>query len=161
MKKTLQSMATGGIHDQVGGGFHRYSTDRYWLVPHFEKMLYDNALLARVYLEAYQVTGEPAFLDTAVDTLEWMLREMTGPEGAFHSAQDADTPDGEGYYYTWTPAEIEEVLGKEDSGMIRRAVRGRPRRQLRGRTVDPPRHGFPREGSPPGSASTGGLRRRS
>ena len=115
MKKTLQSMAAGGIHDQVGGGFHRYSTDRFWLVPHFEKMLYDNALLARVYLETYQVTGEPTFLETAIDTLDWMLREMTGPEGAFHSAQDADTPDGEGYYYTWTPAETEEVLGKNDS----------------------------------------------
>ncbi len=115
VKKTLQSMSSGGIHDQVGGGFHRYSTDRYWLVPHFEKMLYDNALLARVYLEAHQVTGETALLDTAVDTLEWMLREMRGPEGAFHSAQDADTTDGEGYYYTWTPAETEEVLGKNDS----------------------------------------------
>jgi uncharacterized protein YyaL (SSP411 family) len=118
VKKTLQSMSSGGIHDQVGGGFHRYSTDRYWLVPHFEKMLYDNALLARVYLEAHQVTGEPVFLETALDTLEWMLREMTGPEGAFHSAQDADTPDGEGYYYTWTSAETEEVLGKNDSKLF-------------------------------------------
>ncbi len=118
VKKSLQSMADGGIHDQAGGGFHRYSTDRYWLVPHFEKMLYDNALLARVYLEAHQVTGEPTFLATAVDTLEWMLREMRGPEGAFHSAQDADTPDGEGYYYTWTPGETEEVLGKKNSGLI-------------------------------------------
>ena len=118
VKKTLQSMASGGIHDQVGGGFHRYSTDRYWLVPHFEKMLYDNALLARVYLEAHQVSGEAAFLDTAVDTLEWMLREMRGKEGAFYSSEDADTPDGEGYYYTWTPRETEEVLGRENSRMI-------------------------------------------
>jgi uncharacterized protein YyaL (SSP411 family) len=118
VKKTLESMASGGIHDQVGGGFHRYSTDRYWLVPHFEKMLYDNALLARVYLEAHQVSGEAALLDTAVDTLEWMLREMRGPQGAFYSAQDADTPDGEGYYYTWTPKETEQVLGKERSRII-------------------------------------------
>ena len=118
VKKTLQSMASGGIHDQVGGGFHRYSTDRYWLVPHFEKMLYDNALLARVYLEAHQVSGEATFLDTAVDTLEWMLREMRGKEGAFYSSEDADTPDGEGYYYTWTPRETEEVLGRENSRMI-------------------------------------------
>ncbi len=118
VKKTLQAMASGGIHDQLGGGFHRYSTDRYWLVPHFEKMLYDNALLARVYLEAHQVTGESAFLATAVDTLEWMLREMRGPEGGFHSAQDADTPDGEGYYYTWTPKETEALLGRENSAIV-------------------------------------------
>ena len=118
VKKTLQSMSAGGIHDHLGGGFHRYSTDRYWLVPHFEKMLYDNALLARVYLETYQVTGESEFLDTALDTLEWMLREMRGPEGAFHSAQDADTRDGEGYYYTWTPMETEKILGKKESSMV-------------------------------------------
>ena len=118
VRKTLESMASGGIHDQLGGGFHRYSTDRYWLVPHFEKMLYDNALLARVYLEAYQVTGQAGFLDTAIDTLGWMLREMKGPEGAFYSAQDADTPDGEGYYYTWTTREIRDVLGGEASRLI-------------------------------------------
>jgi uncharacterized protein YyaL (SSP411 family) len=113
VRKTLQSMAAGGIHDQLGGGFHRYSTDRFWLVPHFEKMLYDNALLARVYAEAYQVTGEKEFLDTASDTLEWMLREMKDPKGGFYSAQDADTADGEGYFYTWTPKEVEDVIGKD------------------------------------------------
>ena len=143
MKKTLQPMADGGIHDQVGGGFHRYSTDRYWLVPHFEKMLYDNTLLARVYLEAFQVTGQAEFLDTATDTLAWMLREMRGTEGGFYSAQDADTPDGEGYYYTWTPSEVEEVLGRGAISDDLRALRGRPGRQLRGRTVNPPRDGFP------------------
>jgi hypothetical protein len=115
VKKTLSSMALGGIHDQLGGGFHRYSTDRHWLVPHFEKMLYDNALLARVYLEAYQVTGEPALLSTAKDTLDWILSEMTDKEGGFYSAQDADTEDGEGYYYTWTPAEVKQVLGRENA----------------------------------------------
>jgi uncharacterized protein YyaL (SSP411 family) len=114
VRRTLDSMASGGIHDQLGGGFHRYSTDRYWLVPHFEKMLYDNALLARVYLEAYQVTGEPTFLGTAKDTLDWILSEMTDEEGGFYSAQDADTADGEGYY-TWTSAEVEEAIGKEDA----------------------------------------------
>ncbi len=118
VRKTLESMSAGGIHDQLGGGFHRYSTDRQWLVPHFEKMLYDNALLARVYLEAYQVSGETSFLETATDTLEWMLREMRGPEGAFYSAQDADTRNGEGYYYTWTPKETEMVLGKENSTVM-------------------------------------------
>ena len=117
-KKTLQSMAAGGIHDQIGGGFHRYSTDRFWLVPHFEKMLYDNAQLARVYLEAYQVTTERAFLETALDTIDWMIREMCSQEGGFYSAQDADTPEGEGFYYTWTPAEIVGVLGPEASALI-------------------------------------------
>jgi uncharacterized protein YyaL (SSP411 family) len=118
VKRTLQSMAAGGIHDQVGGGFHRYSTDRFWLVPHFEKMLYDNAELARVYLETYQVTSERSYLDTAVDTLDWMLREMRSPDGGFYSAQDADTPDGEGYYYTWTPEEIAQVTGGDHSKMV-------------------------------------------
>jgi len=118
VKRTLQSMAAGGIHDQVGGGFHRYSTDRFWLVPHFEKMLYDNAELARVYLETYQVTAERSYLETAVDTLDWMLREMRSPEGGFYSAQDADTPDGEGYYYTWTPEEIVHVTDGDHSKLV-------------------------------------------
>ncbi len=118
VKRTLQSMAAGGIHDHVGGGFHRYSTDRFWLVPHFEKMLYDNAQLARVYLEAYQVTAERSFLDTATDVLEWMLREMRDPDGGFYSAQDADTPDGEGYYYTWTPSEVAAVVGEKESRLL-------------------------------------------
>jgi uncharacterized protein len=117
-RKTLQSMAAGGVHDQIGGGFHRYSTDRFWLVPHFEKMLYDNAELARAYLEAYQVTGERSFLETANDTLGWMLREMRDPQGGFYSAQDADTVDGEGYYYTWTPDEMAEVLGPDGSKVL-------------------------------------------
>jgi uncharacterized protein YyaL (SSP411 family) len=113
VRKTLDGMASGGIHDHLGGGFHRYSTDRYWVVPHFEKMLYDNALLARVYIEAYQVTGESAYLSTAKDTLGWILTEMTDEKGGFYSAQDADTVDGEGFYYTWTPKEIARILGEE------------------------------------------------
>jgi uncharacterized protein YyaL (SSP411 family) len=116
--KTLDSMADGGIHDHLAGGFHRYSTDRYWLVPHFEKMLYDNALLARVYADAYRVTREKRYAATARDTLDWILEEMTSPEGGFFSAQDADTAEGEGHYYTWTPAEVAKVLGKEDAAVF-------------------------------------------
>jgi uncharacterized protein len=116
--KTLDAMADGGIHDHLAGGFHRYSTDRYWLVPHFEKMLYDNALLARVYADAYRVTRLGRYGATARDTLAWMMEEMTSPEGGLYSAQDADTPDGEGYYYTWTPAEVSRVLGREDAAIF-------------------------------------------
>jgi uncharacterized protein YyaL (SSP411 family) len=113
--RTLDAMAAGGIYDHVGGGFHRYSTDRIWLVPHFEKMLYDNALLARVYDTAFLLTGDPGYGDTARETLGWMLSEMKSPEGAFYSAQDADTAEGEGVYYTWTPDELESVLGDREA----------------------------------------------
>jgi len=116
--KTLDSMAAGGIHDHLAGGFHRYSTDRYWLVPHFEKMLYDNALLARVYADAYRATRMERYAVTARNSLEWILEEMTSPEGGFFSAEDADTHEGEGYYYTWTPAEVSQVLGKEDGAVF-------------------------------------------
>jgi uncharacterized protein YyaL (SSP411 family) len=112
--KTLESIAAGGIRDHLGGGFHRYSTDRLWLVPHFEKMLYDNALLARVYLEAFQVTGSPSMLPPAREALEWMMTEMEDHEGGFYSAQDADSEGGEGAYYTWTPEEVASVLGGQD-----------------------------------------------
>jgi len=111
--KTLRAMAAGGIHDHLGGGFHRYSTDRVWLLPHFEKMLYDNALLARAYLEAFQVEGDPALAATARGIFEWFFREMTDKNGGFYSAQDADTVEGEGVYYTWNPDEIRSVLGEE------------------------------------------------
>jgi uncharacterized protein YyaL (SSP411 family) len=116
--KTLDAMAAGGIHDHLAGGFHRYSTDRYWLVPHFEKMLYDNALLARVYADAYRSTRLGRFALTARDTLGWILDEMTSPEGGFFSAEYADSPEGEGYYYTWTPSEVSQVLGKEDAAVF-------------------------------------------
>jgi uncharacterized protein len=116
--KTLDSMADGGIHDHLAGGFHRYSTDRYWLVPHFEKMLYDNALLARAYADAYRVTRMGRYAAPARDTLAWILEEMTSPEGGFFSAQDADTVEGEGYYYTWTPAEVSQLLGKEGGAIF-------------------------------------------
>ena len=109
---TLKSMARGGIFDQLGYGFHRYSTDELWLAPHFEKMLYDQALLALACLESYQVTGEPEFAVTARSVLEYMLRDLPAPGGAFHSAEDADTEGEEGLYYLWTPAEIIGVLGE-------------------------------------------------
>ena len=112
---TLDRMATGGMHDQLGGGFHRYSTDRRWLVPHFEKMLYDNALLAIVYLDAYRATRKPLHARTARGILDYVIREMTDDAGAFHSAQDADSEGVEGKYYVWTPAEIEQALGKRDA----------------------------------------------
>ncbi len=112
---TLRKMATGGLYDQAGGGFHRYATDARWLVPHFEKMLYDNALLAVTYLEAWQATGDPSFARITREILRYVRRDMTSPEGAFYSATDADsrTPDGhaeEGYFFTWTPEEIQSVL---------------------------------------------------
>ncbi|MGC9398299.1 MAG: thioredoxin domain-containing protein [Anaerolineae bacterium] len=111
--QTLDAMARGGIYDQLGGGFHRYAVDDHWLVPHFEKMLYDNALLARVYLHAWQVTGEPLFRAVVEETLDYVLREMTAPQGGFYATQDADTEGEEGKVYLWTPAEIREVLGDE------------------------------------------------
>ena len=121
--RTLEAMAAGGIHDQVGGGFHRYSTDPAWLVPHFEKMLYDNALLVPAYLEAYQVTGREEFAEVARNILRYVARDMTAPEGAFYSATDADStgPDGEreeGLYFTWTPAEIAAVLDAEPARAV-------------------------------------------
>lgn len=111
--KTLSKMANGGIYDQVGGGFHRYSTDARWLVPHFEKMLYDNALLPAVYAEAYQLTKDPRYLQVVNQTLEYVLREMTSPEGGFFSAQDADSEGEEGKYYVWKKSEIQNALGPE------------------------------------------------
>ena len=115
---TLDKMANGGIYDQVGGGFHRYSVDDVWLVPHFEKMLYDNALLARTYLAAYQVTGKPLYRRVVEETLDYVLREMTSPEGAFYSTQDADSEGEEGKFYVWSPAEVLEVLGQEDGKLF-------------------------------------------
>ena len=109
----LRTMARGGIYDHLGGGFHRYSVDAKWLVPHFEKMLYDNALLSRVYLNAYLATGEEEFRFVVEDVLRYVQREMTGEEGGFFSAQDADSEGEEGKSYLWSPREIDEVLGDE------------------------------------------------
>jgi uncharacterized protein YyaL (SSP411 family) len=108
---TLEKMAGGGMYDQLGGGFHRYSTDARWLVPHFEKMLYDNALLAVAYAEAAQVTGRADFARIARETLDYVLREMTSPDGAFYSATDADSEGEEGKFFVWSDKEIKQVLG--------------------------------------------------
>ena len=110
---TLKKMAKGGIFDQIGGGFHRYSTDARWLVPHFEKMLYDNALLPPVYAEAYQITKDPFYLDVVIKTLDYVMREMTSTSGLFYSAQDADTNGEEGQTFVWKKREIENILGDD------------------------------------------------
>jgi uncharacterized protein YyaL (SSP411 family) len=118
--ETLRAMARGGIYDQLGGGFHRYSVDARWLVPHFEKMLYDNALLARIYLHAWQATGDVQLRRVAEEVLDYAVREMISPEGGFYSAQDADSEGEEGRFYVWTPAEIDAALGPEDGPLFRR-----------------------------------------
>jgi hypothetical protein len=112
--KTLDMMAAGGIYDHIGGGFARYSTDVRWLVPHFEKMLYDNALLARVYVEAYQVTKKPLYRQVATEVLDYVRREMTGPEGGFYSSTDADSEGVEGKFFVWTPSEVRNVLQNDE-----------------------------------------------
>jgi uncharacterized protein len=110
---TLRKMANGGIYDQIGGGFHRYSVDAVWLVPHFEKMLYDNAQLSRVYLHAWQITGDEFFKQIAEDIYDYIRREMTAPEGGFYSATDADSEGEEGKFFVWSQAEIEALLAED------------------------------------------------
>ena len=123
--QTLQEMAKGGIHDHLGGGFHRYSTDARWHVPHFEKMLYDQAQLVCSYLEAYQITQDPFFSEVARDILRYVLQDMTGPQGQFYSAEDADSPvpgkleaSAEGAFYVWDKAEIDAALGSKDAAVF-------------------------------------------
>ncbi len=113
MTFTLDKMAAGGIYDQLGGGFHRYSVDERWLVPHFEKMLYDNALLVPCYLDAFLITGNADYARVARETCDYVLREMTDPAGGFYSTQDADSEGEEGKFFVWTPDEVAEVLGEE------------------------------------------------
>jgi uncharacterized protein YyaL (SSP411 family) len=120
VRMTLDRMASGGMYDQIGGGFHRYAVDASWLVPHFEKMLYDNAQLARLYLDAYRAFGDERYRDVATETLDYVAREMTSPEGGFFAAQDADSEGQEGKFYVWTSEEIEAILGTADAGIVSR-----------------------------------------
>jgi uncharacterized protein YyaL (SSP411 family) len=132
---TLRRMASGGMYDQLGGGFARYSVDAHWLVPHFEKMLYDNALLVRAYLHAWQATGAPEYRAVADDVLRWVVNEMTSPEGGFYSALDADSEGEEGLFYLWTPEEIDEVVGPEDGRAVRAWWGVTPEGNFEGRTI--------------------------
>ena len=118
VEKTLDAMRRGGIHDHVGFGFHRYSTDRHWQVPHFEKMLYDQAMLTIAYVEAYQVTKREEYGETAREILTYVLRDMTDPAGGFHSAEDADIEGEEGKYYLWTDDEIRQRLPKDEAELV-------------------------------------------
>ena len=116
---SLDAMAAGGMHDQIGGGFHRYSVDDYWLVPHFEKMLYDQALLAGAYLRGWLVTGEPRYRRVLEGIVEYVLRDLTHPLGGFFSAEDADSEGVEGKFYCWQLDEIEAVCGDDAPAAIR------------------------------------------
>lgn len=118
VKLALDKMAAGGIHDQLGGGFHRYSVDRYWLAPHFEKMLYDQALIAVIYIEGLQRFGEPAYRNALVGIGEYLCREMVGEGGAYFATQDADSEGVEGKFFVWTPDEVAAVVGDADSGLV-------------------------------------------
>src|SRR5918997_1181338 len=127
VEHTCRKMAEGGMYDQLGGGFHRYSVDARWLVPHFEKMLYDNALLSRLYLYAYQATKDEFYRRVAEETLDYVVREMTDAGGGFYSTQDADSEGVEGKFFVWTAGEVEELIGRDEE---LRAAAGRGRRAL-------------------------------
>ncbi|HSM05255.1 MAG TPA: thioredoxin domain-containing protein [Longimicrobiales bacterium] len=139
--RTLQAMSDGGIRDHLGGGFHRYAVDARWLVPHFEKMLYDNALLARVYLEAWRITGDEALRDTAVSTLDYVVSDLRHPEGGFYAARDADSEGEEGLFYLWTPDQVEAALDAagvgtpEDRALFRRLYDVSPGGNFEGRSI--------------------------
>ncbi len=133
--ETLRKMAHGGIHDQLAGGFHRYSVDARWLVPHFEKMLYDNALLARVYLHAFQLTGDPEFREVAERTLDYVLTDLRSPEGGFYSARDADSEGEEGVFYVWTPEEVDQILAPEVAHLVKRCYDVSPGGNFEGRNI--------------------------
>ena len=140
VRHTLTSMARGGIYDQVAGGFHRYTVDAKWLVPHFEKMLYDNALLVPAYIEAYQVTEDPEYARIAQEVLRYVGRDMTAPGGGFYSATDADSlsPSGEreeGWFFTWTPTELQSVLGPEVAARMTAVWGVSPEGNFEGRSI--------------------------
>ncbi len=134
-RRSLDRMADGGIHDHLGGGFARYATDAIWLVPHFEKMLYDNAQLARAYLHAFLVTGDPRYLEVACATLDYVLREMTTEDGLWAASQDADTDGEEGLTYVWTPSEIDAVLGPTEGAIFADAYGVTAAGNFEGRTI--------------------------
>ncbi len=135
LDKSLTGMAEGGLFDQLGGGFHRYSTDRKWRVPHFEKMLYDNGLLAKLFLDMFQATKQDIYQTIPIETFAWLLREMTSPEGAFYASQDADTEGKEGTYYTWELKEVMNLLGPKHAKIFSTAYGLVPRGHIEGRNV--------------------------
>ncbi|MCL2337143.1 MAG: thioredoxin domain-containing protein, partial [Firmicutes bacterium] len=134
-EKTLQAMYRGGIYDHVGFGFARYSTDQYWLAPHFEKMLYDNALLAIAFLQAYRATDNEFYARVARDIFTYILRDMTHPEGGFYSAEDADSEGVEGKFYVWTPAEVKEVLGADKGELFNQVYGITPEGNFEGQSI--------------------------
>ena len=119
VENTLGKMAAGGIYDHLGGGFHRYSVDQLWRVPHFEKMLYDQALITRAYIQAFQITKKPAYQQTVKEVFDYILRDMTSPEGGFYSAEDADSEGHEGIFYVWTPKQIDKLLSRKEEKLIK------------------------------------------
>ena len=135
VESSLAAMHNGGIYDHLGGGFARYSTDDHWLVPHFEKMLYDNALLAPLYLKAFQTTGDPRRREAAEETLAYLLRDLRHPDGGFFSSQDADSEGVEGKFYVWTPAEIEAALGPDGARLFRRRYGVGPHGNFEGSSI--------------------------
>lgn len=135
LDKSLTKMAEGGLFDQLGGGFHRYSTDRFWRVPHFEKMLYDNGLLAKLFLEMYQATKQDIYREVAEQIFSWLQREMTSDEGAFFASQDADTEGKEGTWYTWELKEVLNLLGPKHAKVFARAYGMTSKGQQEGRNV--------------------------
>ncbi|MFA4886103.1 MAG: thioredoxin domain-containing protein, partial [Desulfotomaculaceae bacterium] len=135
VEKTLESMYRGGIYDHVGYGFARYSTDQKWLVPHFEKMLYDNALLAMAYTESFQATGRNLYARAAKEIFTYVLRDMTSPEGGFYSAEDADSEGEEGKFYVWSPDEIKEILGERDGDIYCRLFDITSKGNFEGRSI--------------------------
>ena len=149
VESTLDAMRRGGVYDQIGFGFHRYSTDSEWLVPHFEKMLYDQAQLVMAYVEAYQATGKASYAATAREVIEYVLRDLSSPEGGFYSAEDADSEGVEGKFYVWTSDELRELLSKEDAERLIRVYgmtdEGNFREEASG---DPTGHNIPHLSAP-------------
>lgn len=135
VRNTLDRMGRGGIYDHIGFGFARYSTDSYWLVPHFEKMLYDNAMLSIAHLESYQLLKEPLFAQKAEEIFTYILRDMTSPEGGFYSAEDADSEGVEGKFYVWTPEHIRDILGAKDAALFCEAFNITPQGNFEGKSI--------------------------